>query len=326
MKKNIVLVIGAGASYDFNNKMGLGTHLIEEIRKRVFEKDEAYLSKVLTNSGINPSKLKCFQDLLNSFIKSEKENNRIPTIDAFINSVKDNQQLVDIGKIMIQFHVLGYEQECEKDATFETGSTWLHKLSNLIFEHDILETDTSRVNLNIVTFNYDRLLEEYLFRKFGQKAELFCNENVSHVYGKLSHLPWQHKILKDYADKGQVMPFIHFAHPNYDETRISERKLSINLIYENERANTDKAKYQICKADEILFMGFGFDKTNLTAIGITQMKESTKSMKRWIALFHNTQNNSCEVNKSNFNEKLEIVKDCTCQDFIVNNLKNLLNS
>ena len=58
----------------------------------------------------------------------------------------------------------------------------------------------SKSNLTIITFNYDRSLEHYLYNTFlnftkslteKEKIEELKKLKIYHVYGKLADLPWE---------------------------------------------------------------------------------------------------------------------------------------
>jgi hypothetical protein len=179
---------------------------------------------------------------------------------------------------MIALHVLGYEQQCEKNASFKKKS-WLTKLAKFIKQHYLYSpvSSASKLNFKIITFNYDRLIEEFLFREFGQQIETFVNENIIHVYNKISFLPWQHQKLKEIADENKTrmkngkepkpLPFIHFGHPNYDGHRIKERKEDIFLIYDERNKINNEINEIIQHAEQIYFMGFGYHEENMKVLG-----------------------------------------------------------
>ncbi len=314
--KRIVLVLGAGASNAFNSKMELGSDLTEGICSRVFREPAPYLSKVLLAAGYDPIILDSYREDLTEYIRKKRDAKKSYSIDDFMEQYEHKQSYLDITKMMILLHVLGYEGPCLSDATF-LKDTWLTELDKYLSAHHILSNENHKLEFNIVTFNYDRLVEEFLFRKNGHLVEDFCDKHVHHVYGKVSHLPWQNKVLKRFFDKNELAPYIHFGHPNYDYKNVQLYSTGINLIYERSQITNVLFKCAISNADTVLFMGFGFDEKNLEVLGITSMKTETLKGKKWIAHVYGCHNPHIEnLRQTMFHGLLQTVYKRDCTEFI----------
>lgn len=324
--KRIVLVLGAGASHDFNRSMYLGTDLAKEIRNRVFaEEGEKYLSDVLRAAEFEPRDLQIYKRDLSNYIKQQQEAGNAFSVDDFMERYAQNPEYLKISKMMILLHVLGFEGPCQNEATF-LKQTWLTELDNYLQYHHQYKGN-ERMKLDIVTFNYDRLLEEFIFRRNGSVVEDFCEHNIRHVYGKVSHLPWQNKLLRKLIDRRELAPFIHFGHPNYDNKSVELYNTGIDLIYERKEIKDTSFKYHILNADTVLFMGFGFDERNLQVLGIQDMKPECLKVKKWIAHVHGCHNAHVENLKCGlFQHRMETVYGLTCTEFIRQKLGEEFNS
>ena len=274
-RKNIVLVVGAGASHDFEPEMGKGSELFDNIRKRVNEeKDKGYLTNILDglkerhNQSITKEDRTSFAQKLDEYEKSQSEKRLLHSIDDFLNKNKSNGRFWIIGTFAIAFHILGYEAACLRKASFEKYS-WLYELNDFIVKYRFNTWSDRLINFTIVTFNYDRLIEEFLYRKHGQDIVDFLKNSMVHIYKKVSSLPWQKYEMKSNED------FLMFGHPNDDVKRILDNKDNILLIFEQrveENHNLEKAKEFISNANTILFLGYGYDEYNNKNLGLLNLE------------------------------------------------------
>lgn len=106
----------------------------------------------------------------------------------------------------------------------------------------------------IVTFNYDRLFERYLYEHLTEfhhmpasKAEaLVCSMNVVHVYGNLGNFTEWHDVSTSFYNRASAQ--IKVIGEDRDESSLEETKLVIQ-------------KY-ITQSNKIYFLGYGFDLLN----------------------------------------------------------------
>ncbi|MEJ5260180.1 MAG: hypothetical protein WHS88_08335 [Anaerohalosphaeraceae bacterium] len=131
----------------------------------------------------------------------------------------------------------------------------------------------------MITFNYDRSFEYYFLCALAAKykvpaqeaARIFSNLRIVHVYGQLGELP-ELVSTDDEAGKEKAVP--------YDSFREEKNRWGINLRNAADGIQllwdtpNDKISENIKKAQEIiyqqnntlLFLGFGFDPTNIERI------------------------------------------------------------
>ena len=164
---------------------------------------------------------------------------------------------------------------------------YLYSRMNSLFE------DFDKNKISFITFNYDRSLEQFLFKALKStfnKPEKECAEKLSkipivHLYGQLDPLPWQ-------AKEGEDFPYLP-AHKIAG--RIVKARENIKLISEErdvEKSEAFKEAYELIKkAKKIYFLGFSFDETNLKRLNIELMQGKSvyctslgleKSIQHWV--------------------------------------------
>lgn len=290
MGKNIVLIIGAGANKEINPTIGLGTDLIEDISNRVTDRtspDKPYLSRLLQNKlGIDYSTRWNFIHHLDHYI------NNVPnaSIDGFLNEVETFPEFVNykkdfmkIGRTSIIFHIMGWEGSTTVnniEQYVKVNNNWISIMCNFIEQKKILESNTD-INLSIITFNYDRILESFLMKRFNHTAINFIDEKIKHVYGRIGCLEGLKQ--RQFFDPNTSHPvneqIIKLNYSNDQIETISELENNINLIYQ-ERNDTIEIQKLVANADQILVMGYGFDDMNNRRLGLYErMKNSSEKLK-----------------------------------------------
>jgi hypothetical protein len=118
-------------------------------------------------------------------------------------------------------------------------------------------------NLTIVTFNYDRSVEHFLFTALQNTYNLTDTEaadatdqiNIIHVHGRLGAPQWKATSAYRRAYK-----------PDVSIESIKQSAVEIKIIHEPDAANDPeftRARQAIAASKRLLFLGFGYHKTNL---------------------------------------------------------------
>jgi hypothetical protein len=232
MQPRFALVIGAGASHDLHYDFALGNELLQQISDRVTDRTSIStpnLSTLLKRAGFDESILERFVESIDTYQKAVKP---IASIDGFIDEISlyPEFKLVkvkfrQIAKFSIVFHILGYEGTLEKVGL--KHDSWIHELAAFIDRNNLLDEESLKMGyLRIITFNYDRIIEHYLyhherFKGKQDKLKRFIDKWVLHVYGKIGDLEWQ--------DLGE-----HFAfgEDHTDVDKILANKDKIDLMFE----------------------------------------------------------------------------------------------
>jgi hypothetical protein len=175
-----VLVLGAGASCPY------GFPTAKELKNRICEVF-ASRTPAIRLLGDNVAPAEKFLEFREAFWKSGTAS-----IDAFL---KGRPEFLDVGKFAIAYWLIPFESEANLFTPPGDSGDWYEYLSERLnpsfdeFEHN---------KLSIVTFNYDRSLEHYLFssllnwhgRSVDDCVEKFEKLPIIHVYGQLGKIPY----------------------------------------------------------------------------------------------------------------------------------------
>ena len=184
-----------------------------------------------------------------------------PSIDKFLERRED---LIEIGKICIAQALIPYENN--KEITNRDGKNWYQLLFN--------ELDSSRDQfhdnkLSIITFNYDRSLEHYLFctvkhtygiRDDHEVAQLLNSIPIVHVHGQLGLLDWQTKVEEEARSYGGPLT----------KANLIKASQNIKIIHEDVEKDVEfaKARELIKEAERVYFLGFGYDTINMERLNV----------------------------------------------------------
>ena len=204
------------------------------------------------------------------------------SIDAFLARRSEYEV---IGKKALAATLLLHERDSE--GRFSQTDCWYRRLFNALFENCEVVEDFSNNKISILTYNYDRSLENYLFSclKYsfgatdGECEQQIEKLNIIHLHGHLGLLDWQggerpYNIFK--YDGSVSSRAIHRA--KTDDERSRERELtilhiavekameSIKVIHEidvEEQPQFNLAHEILNEAHYVYFLGFGYDQLNL---------------------------------------------------------------
>jgi hypothetical protein len=301
-----VLILGAGASEPYG--FPTARKLLEQICDMLGASKcrSPSFSAVLGATRKTSGALVAFRDALFS--------SGFQSIDAWLEKA-ENEDVRDIGKAAIAARISRLEitkrlLEPPKPASEED---WYQVLWKNLYEDAEFETFQDN-KLSVVTFNYDRSLEQYLFTRmkntfrgkpYTEYAEkLHESIPVVHVYGSLGCLPWENKEWKrgmPLSDLLQLDPFtVPYDLDNYrseEEPRpphSSDYQMAmweivcgamkrIQLIPAREEtpAKTDafnEARKRIESAKVLYYIGFGYHANNIKRLGIKSLKKPQKIM------------------------------------------------
>ena len=246
IKKPTVLILGAGASSPFHYP--LGVELRNEICGELYPQKRRY--QTLINTGFAHDEIKNFRDALYYSGKS--------SVDAFL---EHRSEFVNIGKIAIAATLIPNESEpILFRNTEENWYMYLYKIMNSSFD------EFGKNNISMLTFNYDRSIEHFLFlalkNSYGKNdkecAEKLRTIPILHLYGNLNDLPWQNEDGRPYNNETS------------DISALKKSASRIRIIHEDiEKDPTFQKAHEILnKAEKIIFLGFGYNQTNLNRLKI----------------------------------------------------------
>lgn len=273
INKKTVLILGAGASIPYGFPSGEGlVDLIcggdNDFKRLVAEGAEGACVSYLDVSHF-----------ITALGEAEPES-----IDVFLGNKPEFEK---VGKAAIAATLLPRECESElkskwrelrlKDEKSKLGGHWYKYLSNLLQANTSFE-EFNENKLSIITFNYDRSLEHYLFTtlqaSFHKKRPEECAEKLNsikivHIYGQLGYLPWQ-------TNDGGDIPFASGPQA-YDRESILRIRRAIQSIktmsedFEKNDSHIKLARQLLTEAVRIYFLGFGYHPVNLEILGIDSL-------------------------------------------------------
>lgn len=192
------------------------------------------------------------------------KDSNTPSIDLYLAR---NPDLADLGKKAITISIL----EAEKRSVFGEdillpAQDWYSYLYDRM-TRDLTTSDSFSFfkdnKVAIATFNYDRSLESFLFNSLlhsfssagGQKiAEQIRAIPIFHMYGIIDSLPWQGG--SQYRSES-----------NNALQRVNVLYRNIKTVYE--AGETATHVHEAIKwTDKVFFLGFGYAKENIAALGI----------------------------------------------------------
>lgn len=226
------------------------------------------------------------QSDLENFTRTFKRSGAM-SIDDFLSI---NAHFSDIGKFCIAAILL--KREDTNRIFNEHHDHWYKHLWSALKKSAKTAEDLKKNQIRIITFNYDRSLEYFLFQTaknyFNLKdldaLQLVDHLDILHVYGclgKFGVTTEEKKNILQYAPltNGQINRFCNVA-SKYIKVITPDREESTEF---------KKAHEWLDNSKKIGFLGFGFDDTNVKRLNLRNILKNVK------------------YNSSNFPQKTEVI-------------------
>ena len=258
--KNTVLILGAGASrpYYFPTAYELRQIIIGERLLSASLRDANGGMQLYSDVPTSHDQIKIslghrvaepnFRKFLKEFQRSD-----LYSVDRFCF---EWPEFADYAKAFIASILL----RCE--AQVDPFGDWYQQLWNTVIYPSLSDGSPP---LDIITFNYDRSLEQYLhrvFRAVKQLAHFKEHVRIHHVYGSLGDIDSQ---------------------VNYGAYQNMESAASHIKLLPPRAEGLENLKEVLVNSEQAVFLGFGFDSLNIQALGIND-KERPKRI--WASQFH----------------------------------------
>ena len=299
IKQNTVLILGAGASVPFGYPTGF------ELRKYIcndFKNDWMRISKR------DEKLLKQIDEFTKAFASSLNMS-----IDLFLSR---NKKFEKIGKIAIIQQILKAERNSKEPSNIFDKPNWISYLYERLTKKF---TDDSYYKiadnkLKIITFNYDRLVENSIYKALCNSftltnMNLFEQEmfrfGIMHVYGKIAPLDWeQEEGLKYKVDLRsiKILNYLENIKVLYDQREIPNRAYIDSTLQ---------------KAKRIFFLGFGYADENLDVLNI---KDNFNKYQRIFGTAKDLTNNEIEKIRNKFSS---LTTEKYYNEIIIENCDNL---
>ncbi|HDZ07741.1 hypothetical protein [Pseudohongiella sp.] len=236
------------------------------------------------------------------------------SIDSFLYHYEHDPELVAWSKICIGQVLLS----CANLSRFNRGGSESQNWYRLLWNAVVGTTNVEKLvdpdyhlNMRIITFNYDASLEAFFFSRVNQQNSIFrtaeekrlflqkLTESIFHVYGCIMDYQWQGG-----EDSNHLYEFREPSDRNQYAYRCREK---IMLINERQVATYDLIQAWIKEAEQVIFLGFGFDDLNIGPkvldLQKTLGRRKDGSIEPWAPLIKYTNFNDSEI----INRKVDIL-------------------
>jgi hypothetical protein len=233
-----VLILGAGASVPFG--FPSGRKLRDEVCTALYRAPRNDFRSILMDCGYNSQHIYDFGKDLHLSMQ--------PSVDAFLEK---RLEYVEVGKTAMACALI----PCERP--YRLLQDWYEYLFNQM--GDTLE-DFRNSQLSVITFNYDRSLEHFLFvalkHSYGLSDEECCEQlkavSIVHVYGTL----------------GGRLYYEEESRPYDNEVTLDAVKRCASTIRVLHEGTIDDPELAVAHkllnaAGVICFLGFGYHRVNI---------------------------------------------------------------
>ncbi|MDA0780895.1 MAG: hypothetical protein O2970_00120 [Proteobacteria bacterium] len=232
------------------------------------------------------------------------------SIDNVLDAYRDDKLSEMCGKLGIVRSILEAERsskifyntsERQKIDFDQLKNTWFAGFVKILTENiSQNEIDGIFDNVSILSFNYDRCIEHYLYESLQNyyslepnvASQLMQNLKIFHPYGSVGKLPWQESNTK------QQVPF---GAERSDILNLSEQIKTFNERT-HEIENISEIQSVVQEAEIIVFLGFAFHRQNLELI----KPDNKCNAKKIFATAYGISKSDCEVIHNELYEALQL--------------------
>ena len=332
---NTTIVLGAGASsevglpvgQDLKNRIASLLNITYECgRRRVTGSGEINAAfKLITQrdgtQDINPYLYACW--------KIRDGMPQAISIDNYLDAHNEDPLMVVSGKLGIAQSILEAEHcssiylnpgDRQKTLDFaQLENTWYNKFVQLLTESlragDLAE---SMQNLTVISFNYDRCFEHFLFLAIQnyyqiskqKAAEALQGLQIYHPYGRVGSLPWQNEQLPvEYGSQIHPVTLMQIADQIRTFTEGTDPKSSEIMAIRSSVADCDR----------LIFLGFAFHPMNMQLLASQSENAPTASYGTALGLSRP----DCDILHREISqlvgpeiERVELRNDLTCSQLL----------
>lgn len=300
--RHVTFVVGAGASAEFN--LPVGSELVKEIASALsFDIDEfgsvrSYADEILFKAIRQSLGQEKSNSAYSAASSIRKNMGLAPSIDNFLEARKSDLNLIEVGKLAIARTLL----RAEKRSTLAFDETnhynrlefstmqenWLKVLFRILVEgRDYRGFLECLSRLSFVVFNYDRVIERFLFLATESYFEvesakvaddLKSRLNIVHPYGVLGSLQSQ-VIGSGFGRADDPFSLTHSAN-------------QLRTFSEGVADGTVKAMISdfIAKSEAVFFLGFAFHPIN-----VKLLETRYHVVSRFLGTVHGISESNCAI-------------------------------
>lgn len=344
--KSLVLVLGAGASKEVN--LPIGDELKHQIARRLDFKFEEFTSSLKKGDRNLMQAFRLVsrrpdgsQGDINPLLQASRLiHGAMPmaiSIDNFIDSHRNDDRVAFCGKLAIAQCILEAETNSKlyvsssniyNKLDFNTvEKTWFNSFFQLLTENCQKENLRTRLqDIAVISFNYDRCLEHYLYLAFqdyygistDESARLLEALEIHHPYGKVGTLPWMHQ------SNGSIA---YGATPNHQQLiEISKLLRTFTEGTDPSVSDINSIRDTVAGTERLLFLGFAFHRLNLDLL----FSGASSGTTRVFATALNVSSSNCQRIKNELAYKAKhpldyiyIRNDLTCSELFMEYSRSL---
>jgi hypothetical protein len=203
------------------------------------------------------------------------------SIDIFLTRNRKDIWISRMGKLAIVLRILAAERVHEKEGIQDERQHWYRLLAEKLTrglndKEDFCERFSDN-RATIITFNYDRSLEYYLFGSFHSGFGLDDSDYsmiikqmehipIFHLHGQVARLPWQE------SKKGRAVEYEEeLSIPNVIEWGLLRNISVAQEAFDDESENYKEAQKAMDSARTVFFLGFAYAEENLAKLALSSL-------------------------------------------------------
>jgi hypothetical protein len=277
MPLKTVIVIGAGASYEFGLPVG------EELKKQIstalnYRQEAGYIKSgdgliydairfAAQRAGETPTRyMAAATSIAEGLLLTY-------SIDNYLNNHRGDDAVEMCGKLAIVRSIIAAEERSKlyaaNDAPIDfqkSEATWAVRLVRALTEQCTVDEISDRLSsVTFIVFNYDRCLEHVLMHAFSQayridrnKAAKIVNRlKIYHPYGRVGKLPWMEE-----KDDEEVIAY----GGDLDPGRLYRLARGIKTFTEGTKEGDSDIlaiRESVQHAERFVFLGYAYHKLNM---------------------------------------------------------------
>lgn len=242
IKFKTVLVLGAGASIPYG--LPSGQDLLDMICENLCQEHDSFC--------VHLRECDFSMEMMSEFGR-RLALSELTSVDAFLEK---NEEFLEVGKAAIARSLIPYEMASNLHRQKDD-----HWYKYLINQMDDAKEDFKDNALSIITFNYDRSLEHYLFVTLKNRynvsdeetAELLKTIPIIHVHGQLANYPFLKTENARHYD----------THVGKDAVKLCANEIKIIHEAQDSSPEFKLAQNLIEDSKRTFFLGFGYNQKNV---------------------------------------------------------------
>ncbi len=273
--KKTVFVVGAGASYEIGLPLGSGLkeNIIQsfKLRQGASQNTLAFNSVELNRALRELANVlgKTHNEVVAKIDDLKKGLRTSNSIDDFLDTHRNDELIVRLGKLAIVNCISGSERSCLTNLVghqkIYTDSqlknlekTWFQWLiSNLSQGATLEEVEKSAANLSFIIFNYDRCIEHFIFHALSVRYPQATAEQISSIVEKINFIHPYGSL----GDLNSISPSLGDPNNAIGYLSSSENiRLYTEGVFQDNIVEEISSVLKSCRT--LIFLGYGFHVQN----------------------------------------------------------------